>query len=118
MEILVESAVRITVLAAMVAALLKALRNGSPRIAHRAWVGVTLLMLLLPAFVAWGPRVMIPVLPEQSPTVTGPSVSAGATGAPRVVASAAAHTVEPVQPAVDWRLVVLLLYGSGVVLLL
>ena len=48
MEILVESAVRITVLAVVVAALLGGLRKGSPRAAHQAWVGVTLLMLLLP----------------------------------------------------------------------
>jgi hypothetical protein len=118
MEILVESGVRSTVLAVVVAVLLGRLRIGSPRAAHQAWVGVTLLMLVLPAFVAWGPKAMIPVLPEQPATVTGRPVSAGEAGARNLVASASANTSGPVQRVVDWRLVVVLLYGSGVVLLL
>jgi beta-lactamase regulating signal transducer with metallopeptidase domain len=65
-EILAESAVRMAVLALGVAVVLRALRIRSPRAAHRAWSLVVVVMLLLPAFVTWGPELRVPLLP--SPT--------------------------------------------------
>jgi beta-lactamase regulating signal transducer with metallopeptidase domain len=62
-EILAESAVRVTVLALGVAVVLRALRLRSPRAAHRAWSVVVVVMLLLPAFVALGPELRVPLLP-------------------------------------------------------
>src|SRR5262245_11890676 len=64
MDLLVESAIRITVLAFGVALVLRLLRIRSPRVAHRAWSAVVLVMLLLPAFVVWGPSFDVPLLPS------------------------------------------------------
>ena len=55
MDILAESAARITVLAFGVVGVLRALNIRSPRVAHRVWTAVVVVMLLLPIFVAWGP---------------------------------------------------------------
>ena len=66
MEILAESAVRAIVLALAVALVLRALRIHSARLAHRAWTAVAVVMLLLPAFVAWGPELALPLLPSQT----------------------------------------------------
>ena len=65
MDVLLESAVRITVLIALVAVGLRALRVTAPRSAHRAWTGVCLMMLALPAVVAWAPRALVPILPAR-----------------------------------------------------
>ena len=54
MDLLIESAIRITVLALGVAVVLRVLRIRSPRLAHRAWSAVNQVMLLLPGVVAWG----------------------------------------------------------------
>jgi hypothetical protein len=118
MEILAESAVRVTVLAAGVAVLLKVLRIRSPRTAHHVWAGVALVMLVLPAIVAWGPKAMIPLLPESRPFITGtpppsdPVVESD-------VAQAPPTAIAERSPRLPNReLVAVVLYASGVVLLL
>ena len=45
------------------AAVLGLLRVKSAGARHAAWAGVTVLMLLLPAWTAWGPRATVRVLP-------------------------------------------------------
>ncbi len=62
MDILAESAARITVLAFGVVVFLRALNIRSPRVAHRVWTAVVVVMLLLPIFVAWGPEFAVPLL--------------------------------------------------------
>ena len=62
MDILAESAARITVLAFGVVVVLRALNIRSPRVAHRVWAAVVVVMLLLPIFVAWGPEFAVPLL--------------------------------------------------------
>ena len=62
MDILAESAARITVLAFGVVVVLRALNIRSPRVAHRVWTAVVVVMLLLPIFVAWGPEFAVPLL--------------------------------------------------------
>ena len=69
MAVLVESALRIIVLAAGVAVGLRVLRVASPRVAHHAWTGVCAVMLLLPAIVAWAPEALVPILPPQTQAV-------------------------------------------------
>jgi beta-lactamase regulating signal transducer with metallopeptidase domain len=64
MDLLVETAIRVTVLAFGVALMLALLRIRSPRLVHRAWSAVVVVMLLLPAFVAWGPVFSMPLLPS------------------------------------------------------
>ena len=62
MDILAEAAARITVLAFGVVVVLRALNIRSPRVAHRVWTAVVVVMLLLPVFVAWGPEFAVPLL--------------------------------------------------------
>jgi len=64
MEILLEAAVRITALACGVVILLRILRIRSPRLAHDIWTAVVIVMLLLPAAVAWRLEFAVPLLPS------------------------------------------------------
>jgi beta-lactamase regulating signal transducer with metallopeptidase domain len=64
MDILAESALRITVLAVGVSVVLRVLRIRSPRLTHGVWTAVVVIMLLLPAFVASGPELALPLLPS------------------------------------------------------
>ena len=68
MDILAESAARITVLAFGVVGVLRALNIRSPRVAHRVWAAVVVVMLLLPIFVAWGPEFAVPLLSSDAAT--------------------------------------------------
>jgi hypothetical protein len=114
MAVLAESAVRIIVLAAAVAAGLRVLRGASPRAAHRAWTGVCAVMLLLPAIVAWAPEAVVPILPPQtsSAVVDRP--------APAPVAVVQPHSADrAVNPdraprAIPWRLIGGGVYAIGV----
>jgi bla regulator protein blaR1 len=67
MTILLESAIRVTLIAAIIGLVLFAMRIKTASVLHAVWASVVVLMLLLPAWVAWGPRASIPVLaPERS----------------------------------------------------
>jgi beta-lactamase regulating signal transducer with metallopeptidase domain len=66
MDILAESAVRVTVLAVGVVVVLRTLRIRSPRLAHGVWTAVIAVMLLLPIAVAWGPEFAVPLLPSDA----------------------------------------------------
>jgi beta-lactamase regulating signal transducer with metallopeptidase domain len=66
MDILAESAVRITLMAVGVAVVLRALRIRSPRLVHDAWTAVVVVMLLLPVVLAWGPEFAVPLLPSHT----------------------------------------------------
>ena len=63
MTILFESAIRVTLIAAVIALVLLAMRIKTASVLHAVWAGVVVLMLLLPAWVAWGPKASLPVLP-------------------------------------------------------
>ena len=117
MDILLESAVRVTVLAGIVAVLLRVFCIGSPAMAHRAWTGVAAIMLLLPLVVGWGPEAPVRILPETPPLVAAPSPSSG-TGLERNAASVPVRTADAQAASLDWSIVVALLYGAGLVLLL
>jgi bla regulator protein BlaR1 len=71
MTILLESAIRVTLIAAVVGLVLFAMRVKTASVRHAVWASVVVLMLLLPAWVTWGPRASIPVLsPDRTPAVT------------------------------------------------
>ena len=96
MDILVESSVRSTLIVAAVALVLKAMRVASPSIRHAAWTGVTLMMLSLPALVAWGPDASVRLLPaDVSDAWTIAPSPAGAAAAAR---TGTARTVTPPAP--------------------
>jgi hypothetical protein len=66
LEILGESSVRAIIIAFMTACVLRGLRLKSPRVSHRAWTGVLMIMLCLPIISIWIPRITIRVLPAPS----------------------------------------------------
>ena len=119
MEILAESAVRITVLALAVAFVLKVLGIRAPRQVHRAWTVVTALMLLLPALLAWAPRVTVPVLPQRGAAAAAVAPGADGTVEAREVATrAAVAPVSDAPRAITWRSAATTVYVAGVVVLL
>jgi beta-lactamase regulating signal transducer with metallopeptidase domain len=115
MDLLVESAIRITVLAFGVAVVLRLLRIGSPRLAHRAWSGVVLVMLLLPASVVWGPSFNVPLLP--SPAAIG-GIAAAEAGAERAdshdLRVAVLASRDTSRRLLTWTSVALTVYAAGV----
>jgi len=65
MTILFESVIRVTLIAAIIGLVLFAMRIKTASVLHAVWAGVVVVMLLLPAWVAWGPKASIPVLPPE-----------------------------------------------------
>ena len=119
MELLFESALRITVLALAVAFVLKVLGIRAPRLAHRAWSVVAVLMLLLPVLLAWGPRVMLPVLPPRGADIVTFAPGTDDTAGTREIASpAGVATVSHTPRATTWRSAATIVYAGGVLLLL
>jgi bla regulator protein BlaR1 len=70
--LLFESAVRATLIAAAVALVLLVMRVKAASARHAVWAGVVVLMMLLPAWVAWGPKASLPVLPSQAHAAKAP----------------------------------------------
>ena len=116
MEIIVESAVRATVLAAAVGVAIKAFRLASPATLHAAWAGVAIVMLLSPAIAAWGPEAPVPVLRSE------PAAAVPDWDTERLLDHGAAPSAPipstPHQQRVDWRSIIAFIYTGGVVLLL
>jgi len=70
MTILFESAIRVTLIAAIIGLVLFVMRIKTASVLHAVWASIVVLMLLLPAWVGWGPKASIPVLPpDQSPAI-------------------------------------------------
>jgi bla regulator protein blaR1 len=63
-SVLIESAVRSSLIAAAAGLVLWGMRIKMAAPRHAIWTGVTLAMLLLPAFARWGPKAPLPVLPR------------------------------------------------------
>jgi beta-lactamase regulating signal transducer with metallopeptidase domain len=74
-SVLFESAVRATLVAAAVALVLRVMRIESAVVRHAAWVGVIIIMLLLPALVTWGPKASLRVLPPETEQSAMPAPS-------------------------------------------
>ena len=119
MAILAESAVRITVLALGVAVVLRGLRVRSPRLAHGAWAAVVAVMLALPAVVAWGPVIEMPLL-DAAPAVghlfapLADRVDPADPGGTPFVRATAARAPAPI----TWTAIVTAIYLAGVAILL
>lgn len=119
MDILVESTLRVTVLAMGVAVVLRALKIRSPRLAHGAWACVTIIMLLLPLFVAWGPEVAVPLLPSRAEVeILLSAVGDAAPTGPETIRTIAPSAPARAQTGIRWTEFVGALYIAGVGLLL
>jgi len=116
-DILAESAVRITVLSLGAALVLRLLKIQSPRLIHRAWTAVMVVMLMLPVIVVSGPQFAVPLLPSQTNAfstaatveVAQPGNRSSRTGAPAASSSTAGD-----EGGVSWRTVALIVYCAGV----
>jgi GWxTD domain-containing protein len=95
LRVLVESSVRATAIAFAVASVLWAMRVKSPAIRHRAWTGVLVAMLLLPALSLWAPRIAVPILPAEP--VLQPHEPASLS--PEWKTSSKPHEITPVEMA-------------------
>ena len=119
MDILAESAVRVTVLAVGVAIVLRALRIRSPWLAHAAWTAVVVIMLLLPVAVAWGPQFAMPLLPSSGVSaLLQPAAGDLAPLKTPTNATVAAATTTDTPWHITWGVAIQAVYFAGVGLLL
>jgi bla regulator protein blaR1 len=72
MTILFESAIRVTLIAAVVALVLFVMRIKTASALHAVWASVVILMMLLPVWVAWGPKASLPVLSSRAASAITP----------------------------------------------
>jgi len=103
MSVLLEAALRASLMAAAVGAVLALLRIASPAPRYWAWVAMTAAMLVLPLFLVWAPGVPVPLLPrgpvpfvmpmfpgpspDMAAVLLAPATTAGTTAPPAVAAS-------------------------------
>jgi len=128
LDILLEAALRATLIAAVALATLWLLPVRAAAVRHRVWTVVTVAMLALPLSIAWAPGVSLPVLPPAYSNAPDPAAAPAAdsgwvTVAPlepatsaMVVASETAVLVPA--PSWSWRPWLLAIYFAGVAALL
>ena len=111
-NILLECAVRAALIALGTGAALQLLRVRSASARHGAWSAVVAIMLLLPAWMAWGPRASLRVLPAATVAV---SAAAPVVLSLPVTTSTAHAAMRPVPVNWNWLAIV---YFAGVLVLL
>lgn len=116
-RLMIEFLVRSTLIALSAGATITAFRVRAASARHAVWVAVTLAMLLLPAWIAWGPKMSLPVLPTPPELAVPPravvSIPDAAVAAPMPAAGRQA-----LRPAGDRSSAFFPIYGLGVALLL
>ncbi len=114
--LLLESAVRATLIAATIALVLNVMRIKTASARHAVWASVVVVMMLLPAWLAWGPKASLPVLPP-APMQTAVALPVMDAPIAAPVATNSAST-EPQPSAWTWATFVLGIYLLGLVVLL
>ena len=116
-QLILEFAVRAALVALGTAGVLRMLRVKSAGARHAAWTGVLVLMLLLPAWTAWGPRASVRLLPatavpaaSTTMALTVPMLPAASEG---VAPAASAQSHEW-----NWRTALAIVYLVGALVLL
>src|SRR5208283_1327500 len=74
-RLFIECAVRAALLVAGTALVLYVTRVRAAAARHSVWAAVVLLMLMLPIWTAWGPKVQLRVLPPVAPTTAGEAIA-------------------------------------------
>ena len=113
---LIDSSVRVVLIAGTVAAILCALRISDPRARHAAWCGVLASMLLLPGYCTWGPKAPLRVLPARD-AASGMGADLTVPVSPSPSIPAAAMALPPQQAAKPDLLWVAYLLVSGIFML-
>src|ERR1700721_4151507 len=114
-ELVFEFTVRASLIAGIAAAVLRAVKVRTAAARHAVWVGVMVVMLLLPMWLAWGPKAYLGGLPRTQPPLiaTAPRMLVNPTLLPTVEASVPVN-----QPAAPWPKLLLGLYSLGLCVLL
>jgi bla regulator protein BlaR1 len=94
-RLIVEFAFRAALIAAAAAVVLRILRITTAAAQHAVWAGVLVVMLALPAWISWGPKAALPLLPARG----GPAVLMNAAS----VATADSASNAPVRTGVSGR---------------
>ena len=118
MDILVESAIRVTALAFGIAALLRILQIRSPRLAHDVWTAVVITMLLLPVVIASRMEFAVPLLPSNVSSGTVARVADDVTVEPGRTLMTSASGANGTTQLVTWRGVTVVVYAAGVAIML
>ena len=115
-RLLLEFVVRTTLIAAVTGVALWALRIRTAAAKHGAWAGVLTVMLLLPAWLEWGPKASLPVLPARPAEVVSYAPASEVLDAIETAPVATAKTSSPAWSGFQVFLDVYLL-GASVLLL-
>jgi bla regulator protein BlaR1 len=120
LSVLIESAIRATLIAAAVGVVLRAMRIRQPALRHTLWTGVAVAMLVLPVFVVWGPRAAARVLPAAHWQTREVTRTAHNTAVPAAASSPIADIPSEITPGaeVNWQLAVVVIYLAGLAILL
>jgi len=109
-RLMLECAVRAALIALGTAAALGLVRVKSAGARHAAWTAVLALMLALPVWMAWGPRLSMPLLPARQPVTIVPVVFT----MPAPLTTVQSHLAPR---RADWNWLAMV-YGAGVLVLL
>jgi beta-lactamase regulating signal transducer with metallopeptidase domain len=116
LDILLEAALRATVIAAVVLGALWSLRVRTADVRHRTWTVVMLAMLVLPLAIAFAPDVALQI-PNASGAIANPPAAGDAALAPVEPATGVATQAAPTAPW-NWRAWLIAVYFSGAAVLL
>src|SRR5262245_33724201 len=114
LSVLLEAAVRATLIALTIALLLLAMRVKQTALRHAVWTVVMAAMLFLPLSIACGPRTTVPLLaPEawQSATLTRTAIETAAL--PQASTVRTTPPADAPQPRLDWSLYAAVVYFAG-----
>jgi len=114
--LLLECAIRATLIAAVIALVMFAMRIKTAAACHKVWASVVVCMLLLPAWVAWGPKAPLPVLPPGVGQTTTAIAIAATRGPVTTPIQARTESIPLARPEVPIALAIYLV-GLGVLLL-
>jgi uncharacterized protein (TIGR03435 family) len=119
-RLLFEFGIRAALIVLTTAIVLRVLRIRIAAAQHAVWAGVLMVMLLLPAWLAWGPKARVPVLPAMPTAVLSPvaPVSFAAPAAPISIPLEIPDTPAPKPPVWNWSSAFLGVYLLGACLLL
>lgn len=114
-HLLWECAIRAALIAAATALALALLRVKAAAVRHAAWTGVLMAMLVLPVWVAWGPKAAVRVLPPQTAAAASAPVL---DDAPAFAPPAPPAAVSARPRGLSWEEAAFSIYGIGVLWLL
>jgi uncharacterized protein (TIGR03435 family) len=119
-RLFLECAIRAALLVAGTAIVLLLLRVKDAAAQHKVWTGVVVLMLLLPAWTAWGPKATLRLLPpKRVPTATiAPAIHDAAPNYPQLEMNIPAPAPSPRSSRWTWQAAWLGVYFLGLAALL